>query len=65
MPGGLGYYTGARNLHACCKEIAKWKGVAQKRRRSADPSGRRALYRGDSVIAFDQSPVPVDGNVER
>lgn len=64
---GLGYYARARNLHACAREIARRNGVWPE-----DETGLLALpgvgpYTAAAIasIAFDQSVVPVDGNVER
>jgi A/G-specific adenine glycosylase len=62
---GLGYYSRARNLHACAKALAE-NGFP------ADEAGWRALpgvgpYTAAAVaaIAFDQPANVVDGNVER
>lgn len=65
---GLGYYSRARNLHACAKVIAEQYG-------GQFPSDERALlalpgigaYTAGAVasIAFNQPAVAVDGNVER
>jgi A/G-specific adenine glycosylase len=64
---GLGYYSRARNLHACAKEIA--------RRGGQFPSGEgelRALpgvgaYTAAAIaaIAFGARTAPVDGNISR
>ena len=44
---GLGYYSRARNLHACAKEIARRGGtISERGSRTARASGRRRLYRG-------------------
>jgi len=65
---GLGYYSRARNLHACAKAVAD-----QHDGRFPDTEeGLRALpgigaYTSGAIaaIAFDQPAVAVDGNVER
>ncbi len=65
---GLGYYSRARNLHACARAV-----VAQHGGRFPDTEeGLRALpgigaYTAGAVaaIAFDRPAVAVDGNVER
>ncbi len=64
---GLGYYSRARNMHACAREIA--------RRGGAFPQGEaelRALpgvgaYTAAAIaaIAFDRHASPVDGNIAR
>lgn len=63
---GLGYYSRARNLHACAKQVAA---------RGAFPDTEAALrelpgvgpYTAAAIaaIAFDRRAVVVDGNVER
>lgn len=65
---GLGYYARARNLHACAKLVAEWRG-------GAFPEEEAALRQlpgvGDytaaavAAIAFGRRAVVVDGNVER
>ena len=65
---GLGYYSRARNLHACAKAV-----VAQHGGRFPDTEeGLRALpgigaYTAGAIaaIAFDRPAAAVDGNVER
>jgi A/G-specific adenine glycosylase len=65
---GLGYYSRARNLHACAKEVvARHRGELP-----ADESDLRKLpgigpYTAAAItaIAFDQRAAPVDGNIER
>lgn len=64
---GLGYYSRARNLHACAKAV-----VAAGGRFPDTEEGLRALpgigaYTAASVaaIAFDRPAAVVDGNVER
>ncbi|MCC5976703.1 MAG: A/G-specific adenine glycosylase [Salinarimonas sp.] len=65
---GLGYYSRARNLHACAKVVADDHGG----RFPADEDALRALpgigtYTAAAVaaIAFDIPAAAVDGNVER
>jgi A/G-specific adenine glycosylase len=63
---GLGYYSRARNLHACAKAVAA---------RGSFPHDRDGLlelpgvgpYTASAVaaIAFGQKTAPVDGNIER
>lgn len=63
---GLGYYSRARNLHACAKAVAEQGAYPQ------DAAGLRALpgvgpYTSAAIasIAFDERITPVDGNIER
>ncbi len=65
---GLGYYSRARNLHACAKAVVERHGG----RFPDHEEGLRALpgigaYTAGAVaaIAFDRKAVAVDGNVER
>lgn len=65
---GLGYYARARHLHACARVVAAEHGGAF----PADETGLRKLpgigpYTAAAIaaIAFDQSTLPVDGNIER
>lgn len=65
---GLGYYSRARNLHACAQAVAAEHGG----RFPASEDGLRALpgigaYTAAAIasIAFDQRAIVVDGNVER
>ncbi|TVR10918.1 MAG: A/G-specific adenine glycosylase [Salinarimonadaceae bacterium] len=65
---GLGYYSRARNLHACAKAVIEGHGG----RFPADEEALRALpgigvYTAAAVaaIAFDIPAAAVDGNVER
>jgi A/G-specific adenine glycosylase len=65
---GLGYYSRARNLHACAKAVAERHG-------GVFPSGEAALlalpgigaYTAAAIaaIAFDRRATAVDGNIER
>ena len=64
---GLGYYTRARNLHACAKSVAAAGG-----RFPSDEAALRALpgvgaYTAAAIaaIAFDRQAAPVDGNIAR
>jgi A/G-specific adenine glycosylase len=63
---GLGYYSRARNLHACAKAVADCGGFPQ------DAKGLRELpgvgpYTAAAIasIALDERIAPVDGNIER
>lgn len=63
---GLGYYSRARNLHACAKAVAERRSFPQ------DAKGLRELpgvgpYTAAAIasIAFDERIAPVDGNIER
>ncbi len=65
---GLGYYSRARNLHACARTVAADLGG----RLPSDEAGLRALpgigpYTAAAIaaIAFGKRAVVVDGNVER
>src|SRR5262249_2184544 len=63
---GLGYYSRARNMHACAQEIAK---------RGAFPQDEAALRKLPGIgaytsaaiaaIAFNAPASPVDGNIAR
>jgi A/G-specific adenine glycosylase len=64
---GLGYYSRARNLHACAKEIARRGG-----RFPSEEADLRALpgvgaYTAAAIaaIAFGRQTAPVDGNIAR
>jgi A/G-specific adenine glycosylase len=63
---GLGYYSRARNLHACAKVVADSGGFPQ------NAKGLRELpgvgpYTAAAIasIALDERIAPVDGNIER
>ncbi len=63
---GLGYYSRARNLHACAQAVAKLGAFPQ------DAKALRELpgigpYTSAAIasIAFDERVAPVDGNIER
>ena len=64
---GLGYYSRARNLHGCAREIARRGGEFP-----VEEAGLRALpgvgaYTAAAVaaIAFGRETLPVDGNIAR
>ncbi|MBV8446873.1 MAG: A/G-specific adenine glycosylase [Hyphomicrobiales bacterium] len=65
---GLGYYSRARNLHACAKMIVEEHG-GQLPRSEAELARLPGIgpYTAAAIaaIAFDEKAVPVDGNVER
>ena len=68
MWAGLGYYSRARNLHACAVVVAREHGGAF----PDTEEGLRALpgigpYTAAAIaaIAFDRRTMPVDGNIER
>jgi A/G-specific adenine glycosylase len=65
---GLGYYSRARNLHACAQVVTHEHGG----RMPSDEEGLRALpgigpYTSAAIaaIAFGRKAAPVDGNIER
>lgn len=65
---GLGYYARARNLHACAKVVAEWRGG---RFPETEADLRKLPGVGDytaaaiAAIAYGRKAVVVDGNVER
>ena len=65
---GLGYYSRARNLHACAKAVMERHG-GEFPRSEAELAGLPGIgaYTAAAIasIAFDERTVPVDGNVER
>jgi A/G-specific adenine glycosylase len=68
MWAGLGYYSRARNLHACAVKVAQDHGGVF----PDTEEGLRALpgigpYTAAAIaaIAFDRRTMPVDGNIER
>ena len=64
---GLGYYSRARNLHACAKEIARRGGrfpSAEADLRSLPGVGAYTAA-AISAIAFGRQTAPVDGNIAR
>ena len=65
---GLGYYSRARNLHACARQISRDFGGKFPETEAAlqllpgiGPYTAAAI----AAIAFDQPAAPVDGNIER
>ncbi len=65
---GLGYYSRARNLHACAKEVVKaHKGRFPKTEAELSKLPGIGPYTAAAIasIAFGQAATPVDGNVER
>jgi A/G-specific adenine glycosylase len=68
MWAGLGYYSRARNLHACAVKVLREHGGAF----PDSEEGLRSLpgigpYTAAAIaaIAFDRRTMPVDGNIER
>ncbi len=68
MWAGLGYYSRARNLHACAKTVAALPGAKFPRTEAElrelpgiGPYTAAAI----AAIAFGESATPVDGNIER
>jgi A/G-specific adenine glycosylase len=63
---GLGYYSRARNLHACAKAVVARGSFPQTRDRLAELPGI-GPYTAAAVaaIAFGEKVAPVDGNIER
>src|SRR5215469_10421380 len=68
MWAGLGYYSRARNLHACAQKVARDHGGVFPN----TEEGLRALpgigpYTAAAIAAtaFDRHTMPVDGNIER
>ena len=68
MWAGLGYYSRARNLHACAVKVLRDHGGVF----PDNEAGLRALpgigpYTAAAIaaIAFDRRTMPVDGNIER
>jgi A/G-specific adenine glycosylase len=65
---GLGYYSRARNLHACAKVVAEeYGGVFPNREETLLKLPGVGPYTAAAIaaIAFDRRAVVVDGNVER
>src|SRR6201989_500210 len=68
MWAGLGYYSRARNLHACAVAVAHDHGGAFPRteaRLRALPAIGPYTAAAIAAIAFDRRTMPVDGNIER
>jgi A/G-specific adenine glycosylase len=63
---GLGYYSRARNLHACAKAVAEKGTFPQTAEELRDLPGI-GPYTSAAIasIAFDERIAPVDGNIER
>ncbi|AWN53986.1 A/G-specific adenine glycosylase [Methylobacterium sp. 17Sr1-1] len=63
---GLGYYSRARNLHACAKAVAEAGGFPDTVEGLRKLPGIGAYTAGAiAAIAFDRPAAAVDGNVER
>ena len=64
---GLGYYSRARNLHACAKEIARRGGrfPDQEAELRALPGVGDYTAAAIAAIAFGRQAAPVDGNIAR
>ena len=62
---GLGYYSRARNMHACAIEIAKRGGVFPTTEADLRALPGIGAYTAAAVaaIAFDEPAAPVDGNI--
>jgi A/G-specific adenine glycosylase len=64
---GLGYYSRARNLHACAKEIARRGGTfpSEEAELRALPGVGAYTAAAVAAIAFGRPTTPVDGNIAR
>ena len=64
---GLGYYSRARNLHACAKEIARRGGgfPDQEAELRFLPGVGDYTAAAIAAIAFDRQAAPIDGNIAR
>lgn len=64
---GLGYYSRARNMHACAREIARRGGVFPRREADLRALPGVGAYTAAAVaaIAFGEPAAPVDGNIAR
>jgi A/G-specific adenine glycosylase len=64
---GLGYYSRARNMHACAREIATRGGVFPGAEADLRALPGVGAYTAAAVaaIAFDEAAAPVDGNIAR
>ena len=64
---GLGYYSRARNLHACAREIARRGGLfpSEEAELRALPGVGAYTAAAIAAIAFGRHAAPVDGNIAR
>ncbi len=64
---GLGYYSRARNMHACAIEIARRGGAFPTTEASLRALPGIGAYTAAAIaaIAFDEQAAPVDGNIAR
>ena len=64
---GLGYYSRARNLHACAKEVARRGGAfpSEETELRALPGVGAYTAAAIAAIAFGRQTAPVDGNIAR
>jgi A/G-specific adenine glycosylase len=64
---GLGYYSRARNLHACAKEVARRGGrfPSEEAELRALPGVGAYTAAAIAAIAFGRQTAPVDGNIAR
>jgi A/G-specific adenine glycosylase len=65
---GLGYYSRARNLHACAKAVVERHGgelPGSEAELASLPGIGAYTAAAIACIAFEEKTVPVDGNVER
>jgi A/G-specific adenine glycosylase len=64
---GLGYYSRARNLHACAREIVRRGGAFPTNEAELRGLPGIGAYTAAAVaaIAFDEPAAPVDGNIAR
>jgi A/G-specific adenine glycosylase len=64
---GLGYYSRARNMHACAQKIAERGGVFPQNEAALRKLPGIGVYTSAAIaaIAFDAPASPVDGNIAR
>jgi A/G-specific adenine glycosylase len=64
---GLGYYSRARNMHACAKEVAQRGGAFPRNEAALRALPGIGAYTAAAVsaIAFNEPASPVDGNIAR
>ncbi|HLH51175.1 MAG TPA: A/G-specific adenine glycosylase [Roseiarcus sp.] len=64
---GLGYYSRARNMHACAQEIARRGGAFPQDEADLRKLPGIGAYTGAAIaaIAFNRPAAPVDGNIAR